>query len=86
MQKSRVRVRKRGQITLPQEIRNRWRIQEGSEIDIISDEDQAIIKPIKRTRIQEDAGALGPADKDEIEFAIIDPELISQHYSKKYRR
>lgn len=86
MQKSRVRVRKRGQITLPQEIRNRWRIQEGSEIDIISDEDQAIIKPIKRTRIQEDAGALGPADKDEIEFAIIDPELISQHYAKKYRR
>jgi AbrB family looped-hinge helix DNA binding protein len=86
MQKSRVRVRKRGQITLPQEIRNRWRIQEGSEIDIISDEDQAIIKPIKRTRIQEDAGSLGPADKDEIEFAIIDPELISQHYSKKYRR
>ena len=86
MQKSRVRVRKRGQITLPQEIRNRWRIQEGSEIDIISDEDHAIIKPIKRTRIQEDAGALGPADKDEIEFAIIDPELISQHYSKKYRR
>jgi AbrB family looped-hinge helix DNA binding protein len=86
MQKIRVKVRKRGQITLPQEIRKKWGIREDSEIDIISDEEQAIIKPVKHTRIQEEAGALGPADKDEIEFAIIDPELISQHYSKKYRR
>ena len=86
MQNTRIRVRKKGQITLPHELRNRWKIDEGSEIALITEKDHAIIRPVRQTRIRKDAGSLGPADKDEIEFAVIDPELISQYYSKKYRR
>ncbi|HZW57596.1 MAG TPA: hypothetical protein VFF30_15010 [Nitrososphaerales archaeon] len=46
--------------------------------------DHAIISPIRRTKIKEDAGSLGQADKDEIDIAIM--KLVSLHYSKKYRR
>jgi AbrB family looped-hinge helix DNA binding protein len=59
MQKIRVKVRKKGQVTLPQQIRNKWKIEEGTEIDIIPSEDQAIIRPIKNTKVQEEAGSLG---------------------------
>lgn len=85
MQKLKVRVRKKGQITLPQQLRNRWGIDEGSEIVIAAEDDQAIIRPVRQTRVREDAGSLGRADSDEIDFAVIDPELVSQYYSKKYR-
>jgi AbrB family looped-hinge helix DNA binding protein len=85
MERLRVRVRKKGQITLPQRIRNEWKVVEGSEIDIFPDGDQATIRPVKRTKIREEAGALGRAAKDEIDFAVLDPELISQYYSRKYR-
>ena len=86
MQKIKVKVRKKGQITLPQQLRNCWGIDEGSEIVITAEEDQAIIRPVRRTKVKADAGSLGSADSDEVEFAIIDPELLSQHYSKKYGR
>ena len=86
MQRLRVRVRKKGQITLPEQIRSKWKLDEGSEIYIIPSAGQAVIKPIKRTDVREEAGALGQADKDEVSFAILDPEFISQYYSKKYRR
>ncbi|MCS4537965.1 MAG: AbrB/MazE/SpoVT family DNA-binding domain-containing protein [Thaumarchaeota archaeon] len=84
MQRIRVKVRKKGQITLPQQLRNRWGLDEGSEIVIAAEDNQAIIRPIRRTKVRDAAGALGQADSDEIEFAIIDPELIFQHYSKRY--
>ena len=85
LQKVRIRVRKKGQITLPQALRKRWEIDEGSEIALAEEENRAVISPIKRTRIRHDAGSLGRADKDEIDIAIMDPELVSDHYSKKYR-
>jgi hypothetical protein len=44
-----------------------------------------VTRPIKRTEIREAAGSLGHAAIDEIDFAILDPELISQYYAKKYR-
>ncbi len=86
MQKIKVRVRKKGQITLPQQLRNQWGIDEGSEIVITAEEDQATIRPVRRTKVRDDAGSLGHADSDEVEFAILDPELLSQYYSKKYGR
>jgi len=85
MQRLRIRVRKKGQITLPQQLRNRWEVDEGSEIALVEEGDHAVISPIRKTRIREDAGTLGHADKDEVDVAIMDPELLSEHYSKKYR-
>lgn len=83
---SRIRVRKKGQITLPQKLREEWHIIEGSFISLSAAENQAVIRPIKRTKIIEDAGALGPSDKDEIEFATMDLEFLVQYYSKKYKK
>jgi len=84
MQKIKVRVRKKGQITLPRQLRDLWDIGEGSEMVITAEGDRAVIKPVKRTIVREDAGSLGEAKDDEIEFAVIDPELILQYYLKKY--
>jgi AbrB family looped-hinge helix DNA binding protein len=86
MQTMRLRVRKKGQITLPQQLRERWSLDEGAEIVIAAEEDSAVIRPVRRTRVNDDAGSLGQADIDEVEIAIMDPELMLQHYSKKYPR
>jgi len=86
MQRMRVRVRKKGQVTFPQLLRDRWGMEEGSELLITTEGDQAIVRPVRRTRLRDDAGCLGKPDSDETEFAIVDTELISRHYSKKYGR
>ena len=84
MQTTRIRVRKKGQVTLPRELRDKWQIQEGSEIALTTEKDHAVIRPVRKTIIRQDAGSLGQPDKNEVEFAIIDPELVAKHYSKKY--
>ena len=84
MQKIKVRVRKKGQITLPQQLRDRWGVDDGSELLIAAEDDHAVIRPVRRTRVKDGAGSLGQPDSDETEFAIVDPELVSQHYTKKY--
>ena len=86
MQTLRIRVGKKGQITLPQRLRKRWGLDEGAEIVMTAGEDHAVLRPVRRTRVKDGAGALGRADPDEVEFAILDPELVFQHYSKKYPR
>jgi AbrB family looped-hinge helix DNA binding protein len=80
----RIRVRKKGQVTLPQELRDWWEIGEGSEIVLAAEKDHAVIRPVRGT-IKQDAGSLGQSDKGEIDFAVMSPELLSQYYSKKYR-
>lgn len=83
-----MRVRKKGQVTLPQSLREKWGIDEGSEITILAvDGDKAILKPVRKTNVRQASGSLGEPLKssDEIEFASLDPELIPRYYSKKYR-
>ena len=53
MQTTRIRVRKKGQVTLPQELRDKWQIQEGSEIALTTEKDHAVIRPVRKTRIVE---------------------------------
>jgi len=77
-----LRVRKKGQVTLPQELRTFWGVREDSELSLIEEGDHAVVSPIKRTSIKEAAGSLGKANKDEIEFAIIEPRRISEYFSK----
>jgi len=84
----RIKVRKKGQVTLPQSLRERWGIAEGSEVMILAvDDDKAILKPIRRVNVRQASGSLGEPLKpnDEVEFATLDPELIPRYYSKKYR-
>ena len=86
MQKIRVKVGKKGQVTLPRLLRKRWGVEEGSELLITAEGDQAIVRPVRRTILRDDAGCLGKPDSDETEFAIVDAELMPEHYSKKYGR
>ncbi len=83
-----MRVRKKGQVTLPEILREKWGIDEGSEVVILSvDDNKAILKPVRKTNVRKASGSLGEPVKpnDEIEFATLDPELIPMYYSKKYR-
>lgn len=84
MKKVKVRVRKKGQLTLPIEIRKAWGINEGSELIFIYDENKAIVKPRRRIRVKDFSGALGESHKDEILFSILDPELLPLYYKEKY--
>ncbi len=43
------RVGRRGQITLPKEVRRKIHIEEGDQIAFIMDGDQVVIKPITQT-------------------------------------
>jgi AbrB family looped-hinge helix DNA binding protein len=88
LERVRIKVRKKGQVTLPHSIREKLGIAEGSEVEISSvDDDKAVLKPIRKVDIRRSSGLLGEPRKrnDEIEFASLDPELIPRYYSKKYR-
>jgi AbrB family looped-hinge helix DNA binding protein len=88
LERIKLRVRKKGQVTLPQSLREKWGIDEGSEVIIVSvDDDKAVLKPIRKTKVRQASGSLGEPLKpvDEIEFATVDPERIPTYYSKKYR-
>ncbi|HLO30406.1 MAG TPA: AbrB/MazE/SpoVT family DNA-binding domain-containing protein [Anaerolineales bacterium] len=43
------RVGRRGQITLPKEVRRRIKVEEGDQIAFVIDGDQVLIKPIKQS-------------------------------------
>jgi len=86
MQKVKVKVRKKGQITLPLKLRKTWNLTEGSEILFIYDENEAIVKPVKKVKVRENAGILGPPNDDEVEFATLDPELLAFYFDEKYRK
>ncbi len=88
MENLKIRVRKKGQVTLPHSLREKWGIDEGSEVMILSvDDNKAIIKPMRKINVRQASGSLGEPLKptDEIEFATLDPELLLRYYSKKYR-
>lgn len=82
--KVRVRVRKKGQLTVPVEIRRLWELSEGSELIFIYDEEKAIVKPRRRIRVKDYSGALGKPCKDEVDFSILDSELIPLYFDRKY--
>lgn len=79
-----IRLRKNGQITLPVNVRKRWKLEPNDELILIIKDDECIIKPLKKVSVDSIAGKFGPADKDEIEFAVMDTSLISEYYLKKY--
>lgn len=79
-----LRVRKKGQITLPIEVRRAWGLREGSELLLFYNEEEARIKPKKRMRVRDFSGALGEPQEDELDFSVLDPELIPQYYRERY--
>ena len=79
-----IKIRNKGQITLPVEIRKMWNLKSNDELILIIKEKECILMPKRYAKVSDIAGKLGPADDDEIEFAILDPELIPEYYHKKY--
>ncbi len=84
MKRVSVRVRKKGQLTLPVEIRRIWGLREGSELIFIYDERGATVKPMRRVKVREFSGALGDPCEDEVAFSILDPELLPLYLKEKY--
>lgn len=86
MDKVRIRIRRKGQITLPVELRRTLGVREGSELIFIQTKEGVVLKPLKKTRVRESAGALGTGSKEEFPFATLDSELIPHYYERKYKR
>jgi len=53
---SRVRVKHKGQVTIPQEIRNKLGIEEGAILDIAAQEGTIVLKPLPRLEVGEPVG------------------------------
>jgi len=85
LRKTTVQVRKKGQVTLPVEIRKALKVDEGSELLFIQTPEGIMVKPIKRVEVREFSGALGEGEKDELTFASLDPELLPLYFKRKYR-
>lgn len=81
---NKVRVRGKGQLTIPVKIRRAWGLREGSELIFIYDERKAIVKPRKKVSVREFSGALGDPAEDELIFSILDPELVQIYLEEKY--
>jgi AbrB family looped-hinge helix DNA binding protein len=80
-----VQVRKKGQVTLPVELRKALNVDEGSELLFIQTPEGIMVKPIKRIKVKEFSGALGEGEKDELAFATTDPELLPLYFKRKYK-
>ena len=84
MRKVRLKLRRKGQVTLPAAMRRLWSVEEGSELSLSFNEDYATLKPIKRIDVRGSSGALGSGDEDEVELAVLDPEFVPVYYEGKY--
>jgi len=78
-------VRKKGQVTLPVELRKMLNVKEGSELLFIQTPEGIMVKPVRKVEVKEFSGALGKGEKDELVFATLDPELLPLYFKKKYR-
>ena len=53
---SRVRVKHKGQVTIPQEMRNKLGIEEGAILEIATEDDKIILKPLPPLESREPVG------------------------------
>ena len=53
---SRVRVKHKGQVTIPQEIRNKFGIEEGAILEIATEDHKIILKPLPPLEPREPVG------------------------------
>jgi AbrB family looped-hinge helix DNA binding protein len=52
----RVRVKHKGQVTIPQEMRNKLRIEEGAILEIASEDGKIVLKPVPPLEPREPVG------------------------------
>jgi len=76
-----VKLRQKGQITLPVEVRRRFGLDTDDELVLTVRDDEIVLKPLRAdvpSRYLE-------ASDDEVFYAIIDPEFVPYYYEAKYR-
>jgi len=75
-----VRLREKGQITLPAEVRRKFGLNENDELILTIRGDEIVLKPL-RTKIP---SKYFEASDDEVLYATLDPEFIPHYYEAKY--
>ena len=53
---SRVRVKHKGQVTIPQEMRNKLGIEEGAILEVATEDDKIVLKPLPPLEPREPVG------------------------------
>jgi len=74
------RVGRRGQITIPKEVRRKLRIEAGDQIEFIVDGEQLVIKPITQTLLGL-RGSIRVSSKED--FDAIRKQTISNRVKKR---
>ena len=74
-----VKVGRRGQITLPSEIRRKFGLNEGDHIAIVTQGDQVILRPLTRTLLDLRGSVPVSAPQD---FSAVRQQVIKERASK----
>lgn len=74
------KVGRRGQITLPKEVRRRIHVEEGDRIAFFMDGEQVVIKPIKQTLLDLRGSIPVSGEQD---FDAIRKQVITKQAEKK---
>ena len=69
------RIGRRGQITLPKEVRRRIKVEEGDQIAFVIDGEQVVIKPVKQSLL--DLRGSVPVKKEQ-DFSAIRKQVITK--------
>lgn len=77
-----IKVGRRGQITLPSEIRRKIGLHEGDRIAVVSQADQVILRPITKTLL--DLRGSVPVSESQ-NYSVIRKQVISDHAEKVAR-
>jgi len=71
---SRVRVKRKGQVTIPQELRTQFGIEEGAILEIAAEDNKIVLKPLPRLEAGE------PVGEEEFKKLIAELEEGRRHW------
>ena len=74
------RVGRRGQITLPKEVRRRIKVEEGDQIAFVIDGEQVVIKPVKESLL--DLRGRVPVKKEQ-DFNAVRKQVIAKRAKQR---
>ncbi len=76
-----MKLRQKGQITLPVEVRRKLGLVENDELILTLEDNHIVLRPL-HARVP---SKYLRASDDEVEYATVDPEFVPYYYEVKYR-
>ena len=76
-----MKLRQKGQITIPADVRRMFNLNENDELVLTVRGNEIVLRPL---RVKIPPKYLEASD-DEVSYAIIDPEFVPYYYEVKYR-